>query len=271
MLINDINFRPTSLQCCEELEYIEKLIDNPDDEYSKMYLEKKNKPYKKKAASEILKKDNHKVIINEDNKSHQPQTTNKTSINPNNNFNGNDCSIFNNINFNNNNCCNNNLSNNYNNNNFNNNYNNYNFNNNFNNNNFNKIYNNINFNNNYNNNILNNNYNNINFNNIYNNNNFNNIYNNSNFNTNICSDYNFYQNSSNYASYINNQYYHLNQSKLISQNINNNIVAGFKYNNFIDMQNMMMNPNIDISNNSSLVSALQCLSACLKRYKLEKN
>jgi len=50
MLIKDINFRPTSLQCYEELEYIKKLIDNPDDEYAKMYLEKKNKPYKKKAS-----------------------------------------------------------------------------------------------------------------------------------------------------------------------------------------------------------------------------
>jgi len=264
MLIKDINFRPTSLQCCEELEYIEKLIDNPDDEYAKMYLEKKNKQYKKKAASEILKKDNHKAFINEDNKPLQPQTTNKTSINPNNNFNGNDWSIFNNNNFNNNNNNSNyNYNNNYNNNNFNNNYTNYNCNN---------SYNNMNFNNNYNNNIFNNNYNNNIFNNNYTNNNFNNSYNNNNFNTNIYSNYNLYQNSSNYASYINNQYYYLNQSKLVSQNINNNnLVAEFKYNNFIDMQNMMMNLNINISNNSSLVSALQCLSACLKRYNLEKN
>ena len=97
MLIKDINFRPTAAQCCEELEYIEKIIDNPDDEYAKMYLEKKNKPlpesiYKKKATSEILQKDNHKVLfINEDNKPHQPQITNNVSINPANNANGNNC------------------------------------------------------------------------------------------------------------------------------------------------------------------------------------
>ena len=41
MLEKDINFRPTSAQCYEELEYIEKLINNPD-EFTKIYLEKKD-------------------------------------------------------------------------------------------------------------------------------------------------------------------------------------------------------------------------------------
>jgi hypothetical protein len=45
----------------------------------------------------------------------------------------------------------------------------------------------------------------------------------------------------------------------------------FKYDNFRDMQNMVMNLDINNSINSSLVSALQCLSASLKRYKLENN
>jgi len=253
MLEKDINFRPTSTQCCEELEFIEKLIDNPDNEYTKIFLEKKNKPNKKKATSEILKKDNHKVSFNKDSKPHQPQTINNNSIDSNNNFNDNNCFNSNNVNFNNN-CFNNNLSNNCNNNNYN-----------FNNNNYN--YNNINFNNNnnnYNYNNFNNNCNNNNFINNFNNNNFNNIYNNNNFNTNICSAYNPYQNPLYYASYINNQYYYLNQSKLIPQNINNNNLV-------MDMQNMMMNLNINNSINSSLVCALQCLSACLQRYKLEKN
>ena len=97
MLIKDINFRPTSTQCCEELEYIEKLIDSPD-EFTKIYLEKKNKPHIKKEGN--LKNDNHKYFFIDDNKPHQPQTTNKASINPNNNYNGNICSISNNGNFN---------------------------------------------------------------------------------------------------------------------------------------------------------------------------
>ena len=267
MLEKDINFRPTSTQCCEELEYIKKIIDNPDDEYAKMYLEKKNKPlpeniYKKKAASEILQKNIHKIyFINEDHKPHQPQIANNAFINPTNNFNGNNCNNsynnnninynnynYNNCNYNNNNC-------NYNNNNYNNNNNNY-------------SYNNCNYNYNNNNYRYNNNYSYNNF--IYNyNNNYNNF--NKNFNRSNSS-YNFYQNTPVYASYINNQCYYLNQSKLIPQNIsNNNLVTAFKYDNFRDMQNMMMNLNINISINSSLVSALQCLSACLNRYKLENN
>ena len=304
MLEKDINFRPTSNQCCEELEYIQKIIDNPDDEYAKMYLEKKNKPYIKRAGSENTKKDNHKVFfINENNKPHQPQTTNKTPINSYNNSNSNDFSNPNNTSFNNNNNCinNNNLNNNYNNNYnnncntiiYNNNYNIYNnnnhnnyYNNNYNNNNYNyNNYNNVNFNNNYNNNNYSHNFNDNNFNNCYNNINYNNNYNNSNYSNNYND--NNYNNSNNhyyrrhsayysyplaYASYINNQYYDLNQSKLVHENIsNNNLVAEFKYDNFRDMQNMVMNLNINNSNNSSIVSALQCLSASLKRYNLEKN
>ena len=42
MIKKDFNFRPNSTQCCEELEYIEKIINNPDDKYSKIYLEKKD-------------------------------------------------------------------------------------------------------------------------------------------------------------------------------------------------------------------------------------
>ena len=247
MLEKDINFRPTSAQCCEELEYIEKIIDNPDDKYAKMYLEKKNKPlpesiYKKKAVSEILVKDIHKANFNNlDNNPHQPQIGNNVSINPINNFNGNNCnnSYNNNYNYNN-------INYNYNNRNFNYNNNNYSYNNcNYNYNNFyNWIYN-------YNNNIFNN---------------LNNNFNGSNF------AYNCIQNPSTYASYFNNQWYYLNQSKLIPQNFNNNnLITSFKYDNFRDMQNMMMNLNINISINSSLVSALQCLYASLKRYNLEKN
>jgi len=39
MIEKDIKFRPTSTKCCEELEYIEKKIN---DEYSKLYSDKKN-------------------------------------------------------------------------------------------------------------------------------------------------------------------------------------------------------------------------------------
>ena len=57
MLEKDINYRPTSSQCYEELEYIEKLINNPDDENAKKYLEEINKLlYRKRAASEVPKK-----------------------------------------------------------------------------------------------------------------------------------------------------------------------------------------------------------------------
>ena len=300
MLEKDINFRPTSKQCCEELEYIQKIIDNPDDKYAKMYLEKKNKQYIKRAGSENNKKNNHKVFyINEDNKPKQPQETTKTPINSNNNSNDNHLSNSNYISFNNNSCLNSNnlnynYNNNYNNNCNNNNYNNnYNINNNSNQNNFyNNNYNNCNYNNNYNNNNINysNNFNNNDFNNNYNNNfnnnDFNNNYNNNFNNINYTNNYNdnnydvhynrrhsaCYSYPLAYASFNNNQCYYLNQSKLVPENIsNNNLFVGFKYDNFRDMENMIMNLNINISNNSSLISALQCLSACLKRYKLEKN
>ena len=41
MIETDINLRPTSSQCLEELENIEKIIDNPNDELAKKFLEKK--------------------------------------------------------------------------------------------------------------------------------------------------------------------------------------------------------------------------------------
>ena len=264
MLEKDINFRPTSKQCYEELEYIQKIIDNPDDEYAKMYLEKTNKSYIKREGSENLKKVNYKIFFkNEDNKLQQPQSTNKTPIKSNNNSNDNYFSNFNNTFLNDNNNClnNNNLdnnNNNYSNNfNYNNNDNNINCSNSFNNNN----YNNINYNNNLNNNTHNNtnysnNFNNINFNNNYNNinynNNINNINYNNNYNDNNYSNHNnrrhsaFYSYPQSYASFINNQCYYLNQSKLVHENIsNNNLVIGFKYDNFRDNQNMAMNLNIN--------------------------
>ena len=296
MLEREIFLRPTSEQCYEELEYIEKIIDNPDDENAKMYLEERNKPlsdniYKKKAGSEIHEFHNNKVYFIA-HKSHKSKAKDKSSTNPNDNSNVNNCSNSNNTNFNNyGNCSNNNLNNNNNqnfNNNINNNiYNNQNFNININNN----INNNQNFNININNNIYNNqNFNNLNYNinnnqnfnnfnyNINNNQNFNNninyINNNQNLNTNFINN-NYRRNSFSYSwqnqiSYINNHYYNNNQSKLHNMS-NNNLLDQFKYDTFRDMQAMMMNLNINASISSSLVSALQCSSACLERYNLQKN
>ena len=306
MLEKDINYRPTSSQCYEELEYIEKLINNPDDENAKKYLEERNKPlYKKKAASEIPKRhDNHKIyFVDEPSKQ---QTIDNTSFNPNNNSNFNGCSNFNNTNFNNsNNCLNNNLNNIPNNNfntNINNNYQNFNnninnnYNNNFNcstniNNGFNNNFNsNTNINNNFNNNFNyntnnNNNFNNINFNNFNNNinNNFNNNFNYNTNNSNNFNNINFNNFNNNYerrhstsysyqypSSYIKNQYYLNNQSKLHLES-HNNLIVEFKNDNFRDMQNMISNLNINISISSSLVSALQCASVCLERYDFKTN
>ena len=286
MLEKDINYRPTSSQCYEELEYIEKIINNPDDENAKKYLEERNKPlYKKKAVSEIPKRhDTHKIYFVDEPSTQQ--TIDNTSFNPNNNSNFNGCSNFNNTNFNNsNNCLNNNLCNNNFNTNINNNYQNFNnninnnYNNNFNcntniNNNFNNNFNyNTNINNNFNNNFncnINNNFNNNNFN--YNNNN-NNNFNNINFN-NFNNNYER-RHSASYPcqypfSYIKNQYYLNNQSKLHLES-HNNLIVEFKNDNFRDMQNMISNLNINISISSSLVSALQCASVCLERYDFKTN
>jgi len=43
MLEEEINIRPTSFQCYNELIQIEKIIENPNDEYAKKYLENKNR------------------------------------------------------------------------------------------------------------------------------------------------------------------------------------------------------------------------------------
>ena len=47
MLNRDINYRPTSSQCYDELQEIKKIIQNPNDEKAKLYLENKNDPTKK--------------------------------------------------------------------------------------------------------------------------------------------------------------------------------------------------------------------------------
>ena len=41
MLNEEINNRPTSNQCYDELEQIEKIIENPNDNYAKKFLQKK--------------------------------------------------------------------------------------------------------------------------------------------------------------------------------------------------------------------------------------
>ena len=53
MLDDDINNRPNSKQAYEELEYIEKIIKNPDDEEAKIYLKNKIKPSYKRQNTEI--------------------------------------------------------------------------------------------------------------------------------------------------------------------------------------------------------------------------
>jgi len=47
MLNEDINFRPTSRQCYDELEKIKIIIKNPNDEEAKIFLENKNDPGKR--------------------------------------------------------------------------------------------------------------------------------------------------------------------------------------------------------------------------------
>jgi serine/threonine protein kinase len=46
MLVEDINFRPTSSQCYDELQNIKLIIKNPNDEEVKRYLNNKNNPKK---------------------------------------------------------------------------------------------------------------------------------------------------------------------------------------------------------------------------------
>ena len=65
MLNDDINFRPTSSQCYDELQHIKIIIKNPHDEEAKTYLENKNDP--KKRIKERIK-----VVI--------PQTKNKNTL-----------------------------------------------------------------------------------------------------------------------------------------------------------------------------------------------
>jgi serine/threonine protein kinase len=48
MLVEDINYRPTSSQCYDELQYIKLIIKNPNDEEAIDYLDNKNDPQKKK-------------------------------------------------------------------------------------------------------------------------------------------------------------------------------------------------------------------------------
>ena len=47
MLKEDINFRPTSRQCYDELQYIKLIIKNPNDEDAERYLQNKNAPGKR--------------------------------------------------------------------------------------------------------------------------------------------------------------------------------------------------------------------------------
>lgn len=55
MLNDDINFRPTSSQCYDELQHIKIIIKNPHDEEAKTYLENKNDPKKElKNVSKLL-------------------------------------------------------------------------------------------------------------------------------------------------------------------------------------------------------------------------
>ena len=69
MLNDDINYRPTSSQCYDELEKIKNIIKNPDDELDKIYLKNKDEPGKRK-------KNAIKVIIPPNkNVSNQPKLT----------------------------------------------------------------------------------------------------------------------------------------------------------------------------------------------------
>jgi len=70
MLNDEINTRPTSSQCYDELKNIKNIIKNPDDEDAKIYLENKNNP-KKRIIEKI------KIVIpqNKNNKTFQRYNT----------------------------------------------------------------------------------------------------------------------------------------------------------------------------------------------------
>jgi len=94
MLEQNINFRPTSSQCYDELQYIKQIIKNPDDEEANQYLNNKNDPNKKienKMKVKVKKQSNnenqHSVTqINNNNNMNNNYNTN-TFINNNNVFN----------------------------------------------------------------------------------------------------------------------------------------------------------------------------------------
>ena len=93
MLVNDINFRPTSSQCYDELQYIKKIIKDPNDEDAKTFLENKNNP-KKKEANKL------KIIIPEQKNNEIKHMA--TQVNNNNVYNNNNNNTFINTNINNN-------------------------------------------------------------------------------------------------------------------------------------------------------------------------
>ena len=96
MLNEEINNRPTSNQCYDELEQIEKIIENPNDNYAKKFLQKKNEPNYTKPNSQDISNNNkntniNKININNNNKYNQQI--------PQNNQNYNNSWVQNNINY----------------------------------------------------------------------------------------------------------------------------------------------------------------------------
>ena len=106
MLEENINFRPTSSQCYDELQYIKQIIKNPNDEDAKSFLDNKNNPAKK-TSNEM------KVIVKNlnDNGIKKMQTQQYNQVNNNNmrNIMNNNMNNMNNIMNNNNNNINNNI------------------------------------------------------------------------------------------------------------------------------------------------------------------
>ena len=90
MLEENINFRPTSSQCYDELQYIKQIIKNPNDEVAKKFLQNKNDPVKKK--SNIM---NVKIL---EPKNNDLKKMNSQPCNPVNNINNNNNNIYKNIN-----------------------------------------------------------------------------------------------------------------------------------------------------------------------------
>ena len=86
MLEEEINIRPTSFQCYNELIQIEKIIENPNDEYAKKYLENKNRIVKQltKQKSFVLYKETPK--LNSDNFTPKVNNYNNTPNTHNNSF-----------------------------------------------------------------------------------------------------------------------------------------------------------------------------------------